>query len=340
MGKYLLLLSVIIFSGHAAQLRFIGEVTFNSKTTFKETTVGGLSGLTYDSANNQLLAISDNRQNPRYYRYQLKLDEKIFTLTPTDVIFFKNQQNKPFDIDSLDLEGITLTKNQTLLVCSEGDYSNPVKVIPQLLEFNLTGTLIKKHSIQRKYIPTHDAAGIQDNKGFETLSITPDQRTVIIATENSLKQDFGQREITPIRLIYHDEQLQPNREYAYLIDKKYGLVDLIAFNTEHLITLERYWDKETKKNSIRIFDVKLSENSTNVINLPSLNAGRWNAVTKELLLDLDSIVQQLAGKRLDNFEGIVTGPKLKNGNDSLIIVSDNNFSIFQQTIFLAFELIQ
>ena len=39
----------------------------------------------------------------------------------------------------------------------------------------------------------------------------------------------------------------------------------------------------------------------------------------------------------DNIEGLTFGPKLSNGNRSLIFVSDNNFSAIQHTQVLLFE---
>jgi hypothetical protein len=40
----------------------------------------------------------------------------------------------------------------------------------------------------------------------------------------------------------------------------------------------------------------------------------------------------------DNIEGLTFGPKLTNGHQSLLFVSDNNFSDKQKTQFLLFEL--
>ena len=41
--------------------------------------------------------------------------------------------------------------------------------------------------------------------------------------------------------------------------------------------------------------------------------------------------------RIDNIEGVSFGPRLANGNRSLVFVSDNNFNRNQVTQFLAFE---
>ena len=41
---------------------------------------------------------------------------------------------------------------------------------------------------------------------------------------------------------------------------------------------------------------------------------------------------------IDNIEGVSFGPKLPNGNSTLIFVSDNNFSKEQVTQLLLFEI--
>ena len=64
---------------------------------------------------------------------------------------------------------------------------------------------------------------------------------------------------------------------------------------------------------------------TNVLSFPMLG--------REELLDLASL-----GLTLDNIEGVTFGPTLDNGDGSLILVSDNNFSTTQFTQFLAFRI--
>ena len=49
---------------------------------------------------------------------------------------------------------------------------------------------------------------------------------------------------------------------------------------------------------------------------------------KKLLIDFDSFKTNLTDKIIDNIEGITFGPKLANGNKSLILISDDNFQIY------------
>jgi len=59
---------------------------------------------------------------------------------------------------------------------------------------------------------------------------------------------------------------------------------------------------------------------------------------KRLLLDFDDIVDKLTTPKLDNFEGMVLGPRLPDGRRSLILASDDNFSSAQRTVFVALAL--
>ncbi|MGW7811327.1 esterase-like activity of phytase family protein [Staphylococcus xylosus] len=43
--------------------------------------------------------------------------------------------------------------------------------------------------------------------------------------------------------------------------------------------------------------------------------------------------------KVDNIEGITFGKKLANGNDSLVVVSDNNFNKSQISQFIVFEVV-
>jgi hypothetical protein len=67
--------------------------------------------------------------------------------------------------------------------------------------------------------------------------------------------------------------------------------------------------------------------------VPSLAGLDVQPVQKTLLFDLGSL-----GIPLDNVEGMTIGPKLPDGRQSLVLVSDNNFAASQFTQFLLFAL--
>ena len=113
-------------------LDFLGEISFETGFTFADTEVGGISGLTYDRANNIYYALSDDRStinDARYYDVAIDLSDG--SLDDGDVEFREvttllNAGNSPFSSSSLDPEGIALTSEGRLLISSEGDANNLV----------------------------------------------------------------------------------------------------------------------------------------------------------------------------------------------------------------------
>ena len=108
-----------------------------------------------------------------------------------------------------------------------------------------------------------------------------------------------------------------------------------------LLTLERGWDRATGKNTILIHKVSTldAKNTLDTFKVEKLNSDQ--ILKKELVLDLDSILPKLSKgfQKLDNIEGIALGPKLPNGNQTLILTSDNNFRPNQRTLFFALEIV-
>ena len=68
---------------------------------------------------------------------------------------------------------------------------------------------------------------------------------------------------------------------------------------------------------------------------PSACGRNVHPVTKRLVLDFGT----LGLATVDNLEGIAWGPRLANGHESLVVVSDDNFASSQVTQLLAFEVI-
>ncbi len=346
-------------------LKFIGDVNLTSDTKFKNTLLGGLSGLVYHPEKNQLLAISDDRSriNPaRFYQFKIQLTDKSFTLEPQGVIFLKDANGQYFKEKSVDFEGITLLKNGNLLISSEGDTKNFPRLPPRLIEFRFDGQFLKDWSVPEKFIPNPEGKQTQgpyNNLAFESLSSSLDGEFVFTGTEAALLQDGNPPSLqsgSNARLIRYNLNAAPEfrtEEYVYPIEPipnptqletlqgDNGLVDFLAIDPYHFLSLERSWLSTLRKNVIKIFSNTLTEESTPVQKSDSLKELTFKPVKKKLLLDLSKIVEQLNSDwaRLDNIEGICLGPRLKNGNYTLLLVSDNNFNKRQRTLFLAFEIL-
>jgi hypothetical protein len=83
-------------------------------------------------------------------------------------------------------------------------------------------------------------------------------------------------------------------------------------------------------NKIRIYEID-TKGATNVAKLSTLSGAEVKPVKKRLLVDL----ADLPLSTIDNVEGMTWGPRLPNGERTLVLVSDNNFAATQVTQFIA-----
>jgi hypothetical protein len=103
----------------------------------------------------------------------------------------------------------------------------------------------------------------------------------------------------------------------------------VALDDENFIAIERGFGTHT---AARLYRVSIGD-AEDVLARPSLTGAPVRTMRKTALIDLTSTVHPL-----DNVEGITLGPVLPDGRQSLVLVSDDNFSPTQITQFLAFAL--
>ncbi|AVH69160.1 esterase-like activity of phytase family protein [Nostoc sp. 'Lobaria pulmonaria (5183) cyanobiont'] len=338
-----------------SSIEFIGEATLPKGLIFQKTEVGGLSGITYNVKNNLYYAISDDRGQKAAARfYTLKIDLSKSSLQkggiiPVSVTRLLNENGQTFRPGETDTEGIALTNKATVFISSEG---NAEKLInPSIKEFSLSSDKeIVTLPIPNKFLPDKTSQqGIRNNLAFESLTITPDNKHLFTATENALIQDgvAAKPNIgSPCRILqYNLLNNQPEREFLYqtepvtpflnLIGKfASGLPDLLALDNQgHFISLERSFTGLGF--AISLFQVSLegADDIHNIDSLLAVDSKNIKPVKKKLLLDLRKL-----DVLLDNIEGLTLGPKLRDGQQSLILISDNNFNSLQRTQILAFKI--
>jgi 3-phytase len=370
-----------------ASAGFIGQKTFATgtipagaagKINGVDVPLGGLSGVTYDAAKNQYYAISDDRSSDARF-YTFTLNPVTSEVTFTNVVQLKDASGKPFALNSLDPEGIALTANGTVFISSEGE-ANPAAgrvSNPFIKEFSLTtGQEIRSLPVSTKFLPKvtdtnansivdapdTQTAGVRNNAAFESLTISPDKKTLYTATENSLFQDGTVATPTTgtnSRIVqYNLVTGQPEKEYIYQTDRvaqapipatafaTNGLVDLLAIDDRGtFLALERSFSTGVPGtgNTIKIYEVSLqgATDISAIDSLASLTPAQLAAlqpVQKRLVLNLDDLKLPTG---TDNIEGIAFGPKLADGRQSIVLVSDNNFSAtqFTQIITLGADLV-
>lgn len=366
---FLVLVLLISCSGLSRKknytLRFIGDIAFDPETKFEGVPFGGISGIVFDKRNSKLVAISDDRSKKgpaRFYHLDLDLSESHFDVKVSNMFVLKSASAKPFKPGQVDFEGITLTPLNELVISSEGDNRPTPRIPPSIMIFNRDGSYKGWVPVPDRYIPEHkgeQTQGPRNNMAFESLGITQGGKYLFTATEDTMVQDGATASLDKegvIRLMRFKRRksnFKFNGEFAYALSKIppvpgkvrtrgiNGLVELIPLTKNHIISMERAWTPENRKQTIRIFKVTIHSGASDVSKRPTLVEGDFNYVQKTLIADLDDYIPLLKeGKRkLDNIEGIALGPILPNGNQSLIVISDDNFNKRQRTMLMAFEIL-
>ena len=356
-----------------ADIDFIGQVTFPTGLSFDGTQVGGLSGITWDPVAQHYYAVSDDRSQfapARFYTMEIDVADGALTAGDvrfTDVTTLRRADGTPFPALFIDPEGIAYdTASGALYISQEGQVA-PIaalpggQIAPSILAYDLAGRFDTALPVDSKFLPTKDgSSGIRNNLAFESLTLSPNGRWLYTATENALFQDGPAATLasgTLARIVkYNALSGQAVAEYAYITDPvaeapnpsggfaTNGLVELLALDNDGtLLAMERSFSAGAPGtgNSIKIFvvhtqgatDISRSVSIATEIDKGKLSAFLDAPVRKELLFDLGDL-----GIPLDNVEGMTLGPKLADGRQSLVLVSDNNFSATQFTQVLAFAL--
>ena len=326
-------------------LKLHSTYTFATGERLSGYEIGGLSGVAYNPLTNSLSAVSDQRglKKNLVFNFNLNLGNDSVQVTPESVLILRPQQgNKYVDVD---MESIVLNKNGDYIISAEAPYGSEKSFIHS---FSSDGSLLEAIPMPAKYFPEPGLfKGIRINKGFEGLGISPDGNKIFTANEDALFQDQipGRRVIRILTLNKNGSSFTPEAEYFYEIEDilDNGLVEILALSQNELLILERGYNSHLHKVTARLYKISL-KNASSVIQNESLKDVVDDLdqlkVKKELLLDFDDITPLFpAGlRRLDNLEGMVLGPKTRNGKQSLIFISDNNMSSTQVTQFVIFEI--
>ncbi|MGB3135475.1 MAG: esterase-like activity of phytase family protein [Nodosilinea sp.] len=317
---------------------------------FEGTQVGGLSALAYDRPRDLLYALSDDRGRfgpARFYTLSLSLSLSTGSESPrfdsVDVrasTTLLDAAGSPYPQGSIDPEGLALSPRDTLFISSEGDAKQNAP--PFIGEFDRqTGRAIAALPLPERYLPDSPdlpTRGNQNNLGLESLAVTGSSSgagmvepfRLFAATESALVQDYNDDPSQPLssRFLHYligEDQVTLISEHSYPLDLEpsgavaNGLTELLPIGPGgHFLALERAY-------GLRGLQIKLYQlatgGATDTSAIPSLvGATGISPIRKQLVLDFADT--PLA---VDNLEGMTLGPRLPDGSQSLLLVSDNNF---------------
>jgi hypothetical protein len=349
-----------------SQLKFLNEYVVSHNYSFKNTTVGGLSGIDYDVKNDLYYLISDDRSaiNPaRFYTAKViinnnKIDSVIFVdvknmLQQDGSAYPSSKQNPVKTPDPEDMRFNSI--NHQLIWTSEGERivrtKDTVLENPAITVISTDGKYIDTFPLPKNLLMHATESGPRQNGVLEGLSFTKNFKTLFVNLEEPLYEDGPRADVTEnnpfIRIYKFDVASKKNlAQYAYKLDKVAypaspenafkinGIPDILSIGKKQLLVIERSFSTGRLPCTIKIFTANLKK-ATNVKNIASLSETKsYRTVSKKLLLNMDDL-----GIYTDNIEGVTFGPDLPNGHKSLVFVADNNFNSFEKTQFLLFEII-
>ena len=353
-------------SASISSLKYIAgyEIPFTFK--FKNTKVGGLSGIDFDAKNNLYYLISDDRNdiNPvRFYTAKIffnknKIDSFIFIdvkniLQPDETIYPNRSQNK---FKNPDPEAIRYNPvSRQLVWSSEGEKvvkeNDTTLVNPAIICINPAGKYIDSFALPANLKIQAIEKGPRRNGALEGMTFADNYKTLFVNMEEPLYEDGPRAALTEnnafIRIYKFDvASKKSTAQYAYKLEPVAyapkpentfilnGVPDILSLGNNKLLVIERSFSTGTLPCTIKLFIADLNV-AHDVSLIALMNNKSFIPATKKLLLNMDEL-----GIYIDNVEGVTFGPLLPNGHKTLLFISDNNFAFLQRTQVLLFEVIE
>ncbi|GJE69432.1 hypothetical protein CHKEEEPN_0960 [Methylorubrum podarium] len=328
---------------------YLSQQTFPVGQRYNGWQIDGLSGIDYDPVSNTFITERDNayggggpdsRTTPPYFTLKpvLAEDQPGYTVqfvgvTPLDVPGWTPATNS---LESIRRDptgdGVWLTSEtpHTIYHVHQDGVTRDQLTLPA--------------TVNGRFAPG------TDNYGLEGLTFTPDGGLWVIR-EDALQGDSTN--LTRITHLNRDGSVVA--QYAYPLDTvkvvanggrtianppgagvgNNGASELLALTNTSFLVLERAWDgiganvapTGVSHNSIRIYRIDLA-GATDVAATTNLVQGDPSVqpVTKQLIFDSQSLAGTLNtyDTKIDNIEGMSSGPTLPDGHASLVLVSDSN----------------
>lgn len=347
-------------------LKFIGLYQIPYNLQFKNTTVGGLSGIDYDATKKRYYLVSDDRSaiNPaRYYTATIALSKKgidsihftgVYHLLQPNGKAYPNSKKDP--TNTPDPEAIRYNPIRKQLVwSSEGERIVQTKDTilgdPSITGIALQGKYLHSYTLPPKFQMQSNEKGPRQNGVLEGLTFANQYKTLYASMEEPLYEDGPRADTVDknafIRILQYDVVTRKNtRQFAYKLEsiahspfplngfKVNGVPDILSIGNNQLLVLERSFSTGRLACTIKLFITDLND-ATDIKNINSLKTDTsFVPAAKKLLLNMDDL-----GIYIDNVEGVTFGPTLPNGHQTLVFVADNNFNPLEQTQLLLFEVV-
>ncbi|MDT0675997.1 esterase-like activity of phytase family protein [Autumnicola musiva] len=345
MRRILLVLILICYScatttklsTNIAEITYLDDFVLPENLEIDDTKVGGLSGIDYSDGNYYL--ICDHPGTPRFYVADIRMNTyKIDTVAIKKVV--KLTESGALKDVYLDPESIRYNiREKSVVISSEGHIANEKN--PGIFKFSKNGDFINAYELP-DYFSASGEQKPRTNGVFEGLAKSIDGNGYWAATELPLEKDGPKPKLfptkSPARITYfNSEEIQAVKQFAYKLDgiskipflyfAVNGITEILEYENEKFLILERAFSagRGTNGNTVKIFSADAA-NATNTLDIQQLRKADYRFAEKKLIFNFKSIKDKLQEGIIDNIEGMTFGPTLPNGNQSLILISDNNFN--------------
>jgi hypothetical protein len=341
-----------------SKLRLLHKYIVPHNLPYEGTTVGGLSGIDYDTAKQVYYMICDDRsekQSARFYTARIPLNGDSISFTAVtslrmpDGNVYPGTKNMAPDPEAMRYNPHT----GKLIWCSEGERiindKDTILKDPGVYEISKEGQFTDSFAVPSQFHMQATAAGPRRNGVFEGLGLTADGRYMFVSLEEPRYEDGPRAGFTDttayIRILKYDlHTRKPVAQYAYNLapvahhpipaDQFYvnGISDILVLSDTQLLVMERSFSSGIKDCTIRLYIANLN-GATDISGVNSLQqTTSFTPVKKTLLFNFEDLHTYI-----DNVEGMTFGPRLPNGHRSMVFVADNNFLAHEETQFYLFE---
>ncbi len=348
-------------SGIGAQARLLGEQIVPHELPFRNTTVGGLSGIDRDPCTGEYAMISDDRsvlQPARFYTARIRVDGAgVHSVDFTGTHPFLQPNGSVYppasvgDGKAVDPEELRVDPwSCRYWWAQEGDRpkssSDPV-IQPSIQFASRSGAYRGQLPLPPNYEITMGDRGLRRNKAVEAITFGAGGSVLTSAVEGPLIQDGPEPTLDHGALVRVTQQSRNGHvlgQFAYPLEKIFaesdpsspwppdtGVPSILAFphDPSRYLVLERSWVAGSGY-KIRVYDAT-TRGATEVRNMYSLAGHHVVPMRKKLVADFDD----LGLSTVDNTEGMTWGPLLPHGERTLLLVSDDNFAQDEVTQFVA-----
>jgi hypothetical protein len=326
-------------------VQFLGFSDALNKTTFGGFGVIELSGLIYDARSDVYHAVADRAGSTASHFFTLEIPIGAESLGVPRVLgatVLKDAAGLPFNGLTLDAEAVALTRDNEVIIASEG--GSRAGEQPEIRRFSLSGNQTGELPVPQRFLIG------TNNLSFESVAVSPNGHSLFTIFEGPLAADGRTSDNrSRVRIIRYEDRgrdgFTPVAQYFYLSEPgrttgDLGIADMIALSEDDLLVLERGF-VAGQGNTIRIFRVFVEE-AQDVSNEPTLAAPGLTPVAKRLVLDVADLPSAGAtspqiqpNPLLDNYEAMALGPELAGGRRVLVLLSDDNGSSSQITRIIA-----